>query len=380
MPKEKGVPERPTCLILTSKTGGGHVSLAESLADFLGTEYAIEIVDPQPELFLLHYRLASRYALWLWSAEFQWVDTPRKALLAHRLFSAMVHRPLAALIDRVRPDVIITTYAFFSFEVMRVLSERGLTTPLAMLYTDPNSLHAAWLTERGAAAVLAPTRETLDMALAAGVEREALHLVGWPVRAQFTRERAADRDALLGQLNLNPDRLTIFLQGGGEGAARFASTVDTVLAASPELQVILATGTNQALFERFSARPNLHALPFTRDIARYMAAADVVMGKAGPNTLFEAVALGKPFIATAYIPGQEEGNLDFIRQHGLGEVALSPEAQRDVLVRLVSDRDHLAAMCAGVEAYRSWNAAANASIVSLIRSLHAPNAAHTRGR
>jgi UDP-N-acetylglucosamine:LPS N-acetylglucosamine transferase len=373
------VPKRPTCLILTSRTGGGHVSLAESMSDLLGAEYAVEIADPQPKLFLLHYRLASRYALWLWSAEFQWSDTPRRALLAHRLFSAMVHRPLAALIARVRPDVIITTYAFLTYEVIRVLSQRGLTTPLAMLYTDPNSLHAAWLTERGAAAVLAPTRETYDLALAAGVDHETLHLVGWPVRAQFTRERTADRAALLGELNLDPGRLTIYLQGGGEGAARFASTVNAVLATSPDLQIILATGTNQALFERFSSTANLHALPFTRDIARYMAAADVVMGKAGPNTLFEAVALGKPFIATAYIPGQEEGNLDFIRHHGLGAVALHQEAQRDIISNLLADRTHLAAMRASVEAYRSWNAEANASIFPLIRSLHMPNTAQSSG-
>jgi 1,2-diacylglycerol 3-beta-galactosyltransferase len=239
-----------------------------------------------------------------------------------------------------------------------------------MLYSDPNSLHAAWLTEHAAAAVFAPTRETYEYARTAGVSGDVVHLVGWPVRAQFARARGVDRTRLLKELHLDPKRLTVFLQGGGEGAARFAATVDAALASSPDVQVILATGTNAALYERYATTPNVHALPFTREIARYMAAADVVMGKAGPNTLFEAVTLGKPFVATAYIPGQEEGNLEFIKRHGLGEVALDAGAQRELLASLTADRPKLAAMHASVEAYRAWNAEANASIVPLIRSLH----------
>ena len=80
-------------LILTSKTGGGHISLAEALRDLLVEDIqagdrenekdtkgkkvpVITIVDPQPSFFQLHYRVVSRYALWLWAAEFRFFDTP----------------------------------------------------------------------------------------------------------------------------------------------------------------------------------------------------------------------------------------------------------------------------------------------------------------
>ena len=363
------MPNRPKCLILTSRTGGGHVSLAESLRDILDPDFTVEIVDPQPKVFNLHYRLVTRYALWLWSAEFGWSDTPRRARIAHRIFTALVRKQLSALVRDLRPDVIITTYVFLSYEVMRVLADLGLTIPLAMLYSDPKSLHKAWLTEHAAAAVLAPTPETYDYALAAGVPSDRLHLVGWPVRAQFFRARDIDRAGVLAELKLDAAKLTIFLQGGGEGAARFAKTIDTVLASSPHLQVILAAGTNASLLQRYGAKPNVHALPFTKEIARFMAAADVVMGKAGPNALFEAVTLGKPFIATAYIPGQEEGTLDFIRRYGLGEVALDADSQRAVLTSLIEDRQRLAAMQASVDKYRLWNMRANESIAPVIRSV-----------
>ncbi|HLG78153.1 MAG TPA: hypothetical protein VKX46_17185, partial [Ktedonobacteraceae bacterium] len=116
--------DQHTILILTSKTGGGHVSLAEALRDRLEHTYAIEIIDPQPHFFHWHYRMASRYALWLWSAEFQLTDTPQQALLAHRLFTQLVARPLSDLLDRVRPALIISTYPFLTYEVMQVLKRR----------------------------------------------------------------------------------------------------------------------------------------------------------------------------------------------------------------------------------------------------------------
>ena len=346
---------RRNILILTSKTGGGHVSLAEALRDRLEQDYDVEIVDPQPRFFHLHYRLVSRYALWLWSAEFQASDTPQKALVAHRLFTRLVARELTRVIKRVQPALILSTYPFLTYEVAQVLTRENLQhIPFVMLFSDPNGVHASWLTERSAAAVLATTRETYEQALGAGFAPEHLHQVGWPVRLQFFRAATENsRLQTLERLGLDPKRFTVFLQGGGEGAAKFGHTVERVLALSQELQVILATGTNQALMTRFAAVPNLHALPFTKEIAPYMAAADVVMGKAGPNMLFEAVALGKPFIVTAYIPGQEQANLEFIQRHHLGWLALQAEQQDALLLKLLADHGELQTLRESVNAYRT---------------------------
>ena len=182
-------------LILASKTGGGHVSLAEALRDLLlsagqvednGNEKtaictkapAITIVDPQPELFQLHYRVVSRYALWLWAAEFRFLDAPGRALFAHRFFTRLIRNRLHDLLDHVQPDLIITTYPFLSHGVMRVLEQRSSTIPLVMLFSDANSVHASWLTERRANATFAPTCETYEQALANGFAPERLHLVG----------------------------------------------------------------------------------------------------------------------------------------------------------------------------------------------------------
>ena len=358
----------PKILILCSKTGGGHVSLAEALRDQLAQHFAVEIVDPQPRVIHWHYRLVSRHALWLWAAEFKGGDTPGRSLFVHKMSAAFFAPNVAGLLRRTQPDLVISTYPFLTYEVVQAMKASGVRRPFVMLFADPNGVHHAWLTEREAAATFAPTRETYAQALAAEFAPERLHLTGWPVRGQFYRCHEAARAETLNRLGLRPDRFTVFLQGGGEGAARIARTVENLLPV-PGIQIILAVGTNKALAERFTMVHNLRPVAFTKEIAPFMAAADVVMGKAGPNMLFESVTLSKPFIATAYIPGQEEANLEFIRRHQLGWVALTAAEQRELVQALATDPRQLQTMAESVNCYRRWNTEARETILPLMKAV-----------
>lgn len=356
-------------LILTSKTGGGHVSLAESLADLLADDFTSTIVDPQPAWIHRHYQLVSRYALWLWSAEFQLADTPNRALAAHKLFSRFIQNRLATLIAQEQPAAILSTYPFFSYSVQQAAP----ATPLVLLYSDPRTLHSAWLTVKDAALNLAPSREAYAQALTAQVHPDKTHLIGWPTRRQFYAPDPSAAERAWAETGFQRERLTVFLQGGGEGSAGFARTVEQLLALTdthgqPALQLLLAAGTNQLLQRRFQGRRGCHVLPFTKTIAPWMACADLVMGKAGPNVLFESVTLGKPFLATTFIPGQEEGNLEMIRSYGLGWVALTGGEQIGLIQTLLRQPEGLATKRATVEAYRAWNQAGIAKVPSLVQA------------
>jgi 1,2-diacylglycerol 3-beta-galactosyltransferase len=53
-------------------------------------------------------------------------------------------------------------------------------------------------------------------------------------------------------------------------------------------------------------------------MAEYMVAADILISKAGPGTIAEAAALSLPVMLTSFLPGQEEGNVNFVVDHGFG--------------------------------------------------------------
>jgi UDP-N-acetylglucosamine:LPS N-acetylglucosamine transferase len=59
-------------------------------------------------------------------------------------------------------------------------------------------------------------------------------------------------------------------------------------------------------------------LGFVTQMAEYMVAADILVSKAGPGTISEAAALSLPILLTSFLPGQEEGNVDYVINAGFG--------------------------------------------------------------
>ena len=372
------IPQR-NILILMSRTGGGHVSLAEALRDRLESAYTIRIEDLLPGFIPGSYRLLVQRAPWLWSCVYHLSDTPLLALLGHRGVEPLIAPRLGALLRHFQPDLVLSVHPLLTHAVARVLERHAPQIPFAMLFCDPMSTHAVWYTERHAAAVFAPTREMEAQALSHGFDPARLHYVGWPVRRQFSSALARPREQVIAELNcrqqwdLDHDRLTIFAASGAEGASHIERAVQLALGASEDVQVILATGTNRALYRRCQGIKRLYAFPFTGEVAPFMAAAHLVMGRCSPNILFESLALGHPFIATSALPGQEEDNLRFIERHGLGWVALEEGQLRALLAALAAefpaDRSLLDAMSAKVRVYQRMNAAATESLPPLVDAL-----------
>jgi len=360
---------RPKILILTSLTGGGHLSLALALQDALGEHYETEIVDPYPHIFHQYYTFVGRHFLKLWGLEYKYSDSEEAALRLHQTLTLLLRERLSALIGRSKSQLIITTHTLLSYEVARVIEHDAANIRLIFQLSELEEVHSTWLTVKNADAYLVPTREIFAQARERGIDESRLHLTGMPVRRQFLEDYGANKHEILATLDFDPEVFTVFLQGGAEGAAGIGHTVEVMLTSGRPIQIILAIGTNKQLASRFAGIDHLSVLPFTKTIAPYMAAADVVIGKAGPNFIAEAVMLGKPFIATAFIPGQEAPNLRFLERHNLGWVCLEARSQQQVITSLVNDPSALTEKSNSVRAYREWNLRANEQIYSVIERL-----------
>jgi UDP-N-acetylglucosamine:LPS N-acetylglucosamine transferase len=101
--------------------------------------------------------------------------------------------------------------------------------------------------------------------------------------------------------------------------------METIARRLPDRQLLAICGKNQSVEERLRSlrRPApMFVEGFTREVPRYMQLADYFIGKPGPGSLSEAVAMGLPVIVerNAWTLPQERYNAEWIRENGIGIV------------------------------------------------------------
>lgn len=360
---------KPTILILTTHTGGGHLNLAQSLKDMLDTNYNVAIVDPQSDTVDRFYTSASRYFVKLLDWQFTLTDNKIVSFCLQRMVTLLDNGRILSVIRQIQPRLIITTHALLTYAVARANERSQKRVPLAFQLTDLGRLHMTWFVEKYADAYLAPTDEIFVQAQEQGIAKDRLHLTGRPIRRQFLNLSASENEKTLVTLGFDPAVFTIFLQGGAKGSAGIDRTVEEILSMNMPVQIILAAGSNEAMVSRYSGIEKVRVLPFAEIIAPYMSAADIIAGKAGASFISEAFMLEKPFLVTTFIPGQETSNLQFIERHNLGWVCLEKGAQKELFSRITSNQDMIAEKKASIRAYKVWNMQANQHIGSIIDGL-----------
>jgi UDP-N-acetylglucosamine:LPS N-acetylglucosamine transferase len=360
---------KPTILILTTHTGGGHLNLAQSLKDMLDTHYNVIIENPQPDAVDRYYTSVSRHFIKLLDWQFTYTDNEIASLCLQRIVTLFDSKRILSVLKHVQPQLIFTTHALLSYAVARVNEQSQKHVPLVFQLTDLARLHMTWFSEKHADAYLAPTGEIFFQALEQGIDKDRLHLTGRPVRRQFLETSISEKEETLVTLGLDPTVFTIFLQGGAKGSAGVDRTAESILAMGLPTQIILAVGNNKSMASRYAGIEQVRVLPFTEIIAPYMAAADVIAGKAGASFISEAFMLEKPFLATAFIPGQETPNLQFIERHNLGWVCPEASAQKEFIAKIISNPGMITEKEESIRAYKVSNMQANQHIGPIIDRL-----------
>jgi processive 1,2-diacylglycerol beta-glucosyltransferase len=174
---------------------------------------------------------------------------------------------------------------------------------------------------------------------------------------------------VLAAIGFDPGVFTIFLQGGAKGSAGVDRTIKSLLSTCVPTQIILAAGSNKGMAAHYAGIEQVRVLPFMEIIAPYMVAADVIAGKAGASFISEAFMLEKPFLVTAFIPGQEAPNLQFIERHNLGWVCLETTAQKELFASIAINPAMIAEKANSIRAYKAWNMQANQNIRPIIDGL-----------
>lgn len=319
-----------------SDTGGGHRSVAhaleQGLARVAGADVHVRTADlftyGRPTLAGRSTRLYSpmiRYAPWLYGLLYHVSNRPGVyAAVAERAGSG-VRRWARQLLVETEPDVVVSVHPLCNLVTLQALEDLGWSTPMAAVVTELVSVHTSWV-DRRIALYTTATDEATAAVLAHGAPADRVRCLGLPVDPRFGNVPLHPADVRR-ELGLDVDRLTVLMMGGGEGAGRLGTLVQAVSKARLNLQLIVVCGRNERLRQRLLRRSYpfpVRVLGFVRTVPELMHAADLVVTKGGPQTIAEALAAGRPVLLTQVLPGQEEGNGEFVTRHGVGHVATSP--------------------------------------------------------
>ena len=210
---------------------------------------------------------------------------------------------------------------------------------------------------------------------------------------------------------MDPDKPVVLLVGGGEGMGPVEATVDALSKiVDCEFQAVVVCGRNRKLQGKLNKRyvayyvlerrgmkgprcgrrsfwcqskplhfqtspdantdikiclspdhnpvancraypPNMipHIMGFVNNMPEYMFASDIIITKAGPGTISEALICGLPMILNGYIPCQEEANVPYVLENGVGvferKPALVAATVKSWFTDRASERQAMAARC-----------------------------------
>jgi len=294
--------------------------------------------------------LLKRPVLARWGQSLVDASPPLSVAVQGRLFRGFA-RAASEDLAHSPPALIVANHGLLTTGLVEAKRLYGLRVPVLVFATEPCGISAYWADPR-ADHVMVPSETTRSDLLRFGVPHEKLSVVGYPVRGAFLSapEKAEARE----RLGLR-DRFTCLVSMGGEGVSGEARrTVRTLLDTVP--QVVVVTGRNVALNEALRAqgitKERLVVEGFVEDMALRLAASDVFVGKAGPASVYEALAVGRPVLMTGYAAYNELGVARFVEGRGLGRYVgghvAGAAALREAVLRYAREPgllDEVAARC-----------------------------------
>jgi processive 1,2-diacylglycerol beta-glucosyltransferase len=319
-------------LLLSASSGAGHVRAAQALEKAFAARgdcavQHIDAIEYVSKLFQRAYdktyismvRRAPELMGVLYDRTDQPWQHPRRRLALDRLNS----QPMIRMLKQAQPDLCVATHFLPAEIIAWLIAKKKLNAKNAIVVTDYD-VHAMWLC-RTVSRYYVAIPEAAEYLAGIGVPREILRVTGIPIDPLFAVP--LDRSSARAALNLDAKSPVLLLSAGGYGVGPLEQLVRDLLSLQKPWQLVAIAGKSEKMKERLDeiaraagALPNgfarLVPVGFTTQMDQYMAAADLLVGKAGGLTTSEALARHLPMALIEPIPGQEFRNADHLLEAG----------------------------------------------------------------
>ena len=382
-------------LILSATTGGGHMTAANAMKNYIidkdpTAEVLIEDTLEYDSPFLNQsvtggYVYMAKNTPLLYGSVYNSTDKNTPINKTVEITTTILRNKLYPLIEQFSPDIVITTHPFAA-EMVTALKTRGLINlPVINIITD-FAVHKAYISD-GVDAYIVSSREMVDDIVSRGVNRTKVYPYGIPVKSSFYKQ--IDREAVFESEGLDPDLPTILIMAGSFGVTDILKIYHKIVKSPEDFQVIVITGKNEKLYETFQRYLNkinirntmieikqiIHGKPispeklikrkkpvkatkllyYTTEVEKYMHMADIIVTKPGGLTVSESIAVGLPMAVFKAIPGQEVQNAEFLVKKNMAVKLEKNNTCTAVITDLIKNKEKLESMRKSIKTFSRGN-------------------------
>jgi hypothetical protein len=320
--------------------GGGHRAAAEALRLVMEEKggWNVRLVNLQQLMDPIDWarkltglRMQDLYNLMLkkgWT-----LGTPQTVRVLQALIR-MLHPKSVRLLEefwrRGRPGLVVSVIPHFNRALLESLQNVWPGTPLATILTDFADYPPHFWIEKHSPYVICGTERAVQQAHEMGVRPEGVFRTsGMILHPRFYRPAACDRRAERTRLGLDPDAPTGLVLFGGQGSSAMLEIAERLDAAPLDCQLVFICGRNEGVAAALRGRRSRlrsYVEGFTKEVPTYMLLSDFFIGKPGPGSISEALAMRLPVIVerNAWTLPQERYNAEWILEKQLGLVVRSP--------------------------------------------------------
>lgn len=335
-------------LILTAGFGDGHNTAAHSTAEALRAIVpgeSVEVCDliaealPRTAGVLQRlYQLAIVNWPSAWRLVFGLLDYAR-VRPAPNVWQRKIGTALATKIRASQPRLIVSTYPLYPGLVRWAGATGCHTPPVATIITDSISVHDLWV-EPPSDLFCVADEETAEIVHKLGVPREKVQVTGFPVSPRFAEPMETEAARAKRQR-------VLYLPSTSLSQVR--ETLDALRhLVDAGVEMTLVTGRHQTRLEPVT-KPFASAFPegrvtivgWTDRIPALLRTHDLVICKAGGAILHEVLAACCPAVIDYVVPGQEEGNAQYLVTHGCALRSATAAGTAEGVQRLLADGGRL---------------------------------------
>lgn len=352
----------PKVLIISSDTGGGHRSAAQTLADGLerfwhGESMAVRTIKAIEESHHITDKLVRLYN-WILRNKQGWMKYLYWAVNRFRpeqreFFIRRCIVPLKASFEKWCPHVVVSVHPLTQHIFARILRELNLADqiPLVTVVTDPcYGFWKGWACDDVSLYLVAnedAKRQLMDY----GVSEDRIKISGMPVHPKFREVTEADAQEARRAFDLDPEKFTVFVNAGWIGGGNIPTIFKELVRGELDVQAIFLAGKNEDLRAEAeeiarTAKFPVKVIGYSDEIEKLMQSANVMVSKLGGLTTFEALACRLPIIADTTTPPmpQEAGTVRLLSQKGAGILLERPADIVSVVRSLSTDRERYTAL------------------------------------